>query len=161
MMHADAILSACGLYRYRLTRRWGNDPPAAFIMLNPSTADGEVDDPTIRKCIGFAKRWGCGSLQVGNLFAFRATSPSDMRRAADPVGPYNRAYIEALVDGSPSKRIICAWGIHGKHMGQDRIVWEWIKLRGGKPQALFVTADGFPGHPLFIPYDRPPMEFNL
>src|SRR5215213_9378089 len=90
----SALFSACGRYRYLLTRQLGEGAlgqakMATFIMLNPSTADATRNDPTIRKCIGFAQRWQCDTLQVLNLFAVRATLPRDMKRADDPVGPDN------------------------------------------------------------------------
>lgn len=82
-----AGLSPCGLYRFWLTRCWAPAKPCAlFIMLNPSTADHEQDDATIRKCIGFARRWGMGSIRVANLFAYRATKPDDLKRADNPIG---------------------------------------------------------------------------
>jgi hypothetical protein len=84
----NAVTSECGKYRYLLTRQVGfGDRTAAFIMLNPSTADAVNDDPTIRRCIGLARRWGCGRLVVANLFAIRATDPAEVRKASDPVGP--------------------------------------------------------------------------
>ena len=89
-----AVLSPCGAYRYLLTRRFGPGKKlATFVMLNPSTADAERDDATIRKCVGFARSWGCAGLQVVNLFAFRATDPTDLRMADDPVGPENDVWL--------------------------------------------------------------------
>ena len=93
-MKSDAVISDCGKYRYRLTRKWGYGRPCGFIMLNPSTADALHDDPTIRRCVGFAKAWGCGALIVVNLFAVRATSPREMMRADDPVGPENKEHVQ-------------------------------------------------------------------
>src|SRR5437588_2477108 len=90
----SAVFSPDGRYRYLLTRRLGRSRRVAtFIMLNPSTADAINNDPTIRKCVGFARRWGCGLLQVVNLFALRATEPRVLRAAADPVGPENSRWI--------------------------------------------------------------------
>jgi hypothetical protein len=87
-------------------------------MLNPSTADASQDDPTIRRCIGFARQWGCGRLVVLNLFAFRATDPADLKRAADPVGPENRAWFDrTLVDDLVGGPVVCGWGVHGAHLG--------------------------------------------
>src|SRR5262249_14212908 len=90
-----AVISDCGRYRYSLTRRWGDaaEPRALFVMLNPSTADAEQDDPTIRRCIGFAKAWGMGSLEVVNLYALRATDPAALLSAPDPIGPKNDTMI--------------------------------------------------------------------
>lgn len=97
--HASwATISSCGRYRYALGRAWNDEhdgsPIFSIVMLNPSTADGTIDDPTIRKCIHFAKQEGCGSLLVRNLFAWRATDPAELRHAADPVGPLNLSVLE-------------------------------------------------------------------
>jgi hypothetical protein len=87
----NAVISACGKYRHVLIRQVSSDESTAvFIMLNPSTADAMTDEPTIRRCIGFARCRGCGQLLVLNLFAFRATDPADLKRAADPIGPENK-----------------------------------------------------------------------
>src|SRR4051812_41324552 len=90
-MNATAIFSRCGKYRYLLTRSWADGPTATFIMLNPSTAGAEQNDPTIRKCIGFAQRLGFGGLQAINLFALRTPSPVILRKARRPIGPGNQA----------------------------------------------------------------------
>jgi len=95
----SAIISADGKYRYHLYRRVADGGRIAmFIMLNPSTADGEADDPTIRKCLGFCRRWRYGELHVVNLFAVRATAPFDMLHADDPVGPDNFDCVRHAVD---------------------------------------------------------------
>src|SRR5262245_34051042 len=101
-IHASARFSRDRRYRYSLSRRFGDGPTSVFIMLNPSTADAERDDPTIRKCVGFCRRWGVGELHVVNLFAFRAVSPFDMKKADDPVGPRNRRAIEQALFGRPA-----------------------------------------------------------
>jgi hypothetical protein len=146
-----AILSACGLYRYRLTRRWADRPTCGFIMLNPSTADASQDDPTIRRCIGFAKREHCGALIVVNLFAFRATKPAALLDAADPVGPNaDHELLDAIaeVDGP----LIAAWGS-----------WAYINPRAADITAMIgrhcvclgKTIDGHPRHPLYVKGDAP------
>ena len=109
LTEADAVISDCERYRYRLTRRWDDGPTCTFIMLNPSTADARKDDPTIRRCIGFARREGCAALLVINCFAFRATKPADLFAAEDPIGPENDRHIMAAsldADG----QVIAAWG---------------------------------------------------
>jgi hypothetical protein len=80
-MHRTALLSPCGTFRYRLGRRWSDGPTVAFVLLNPSTADEVVDDPTVRRCIRFSERDGYGGLEVVNLYAYVATDPADLRRA--------------------------------------------------------------------------------
>src|SRR4051812_26865304 len=110
-LEQNAVISACGRYRYLLTRQVGPGPRAAtFIMLNPSTADATKDDPTIRRCIGFARQWGCGRLSVLNLFAFRATDPAAMKRADDPVGPENKDWFERILTDAGEGRVVCGWG---------------------------------------------------
>lgn len=158
----SAVISACGLYRYVLTRIVGpGSRSTVFIMLNPSIADATADDPTIRRCIGFAQRWGCGRLVVLNLFAFRATDPADLKRAEEPVGPENRAWFDrTLVDKLCVGPVVCGWGVHGVHLGQDRVVLGWLETYGVKPLALGVTKDGHPKHPLYLPRSAEPMAYN-
>ena len=108
----EAELSEDRLYRYRLTRIWGDGPRATFVMLNPSTADEHVDDPTLRRCMGFARAWGLGGLNVVNLSAFRATIPAELWRAVDPIGPDNDDYLRAA--GASGEPLIAAWGNNAK-----------------------------------------------
>ena len=125
-MRADAVISPDGRYRYLLTRDWSkwlgvkNRCAAIFIMLNPSTATAMEDDPTIRRCITFAKRWELGKLVVGNLCAYRATRPRDLFAAEDYVGPDNMAYLRTALQDAASRRfgwrnnkVVLAWGAHG------------------------------------------------
>lgn len=149
----SAIISACDRYRYSLSRRisfFARD--AVFIMLNPSTADAMQDDPTIRRCMGFAGSWGCGYLTVLNLFAFRATQPDEMMAAADPVGADNKFWFDAAMEKEPSF-VVCAWGVWGGFKGQDQTVMGWLKDYGISPMCLGVTAEGFPKHPLYLKKD--------
>jgi hypothetical protein len=154
-LEQNAVISDCGRYRYRLTRDLSPNPrTATFILLNPSTADATSDDPTIRRCIGFARRWSCGRLAVLNVFAYRATDPSEMKRANDPVGPENRGWFErTLIDDLSIGPVVCGWGVHGNHMGQDRTVLGWLQVIGVQPLALGLTRDGHPKHPLYLPGD--------
>jgi hypothetical protein len=155
----SAVISGDGKYRYHLWRRIAEGGCiATFIMLNPSTADSLIDDPTIRKCIGFCRTWGFGELHVVNLFALRATDPADLRQADDPVGPYNFDWIQRTVDitlnpahSGGRGRVVFAWGTRGVYMGQDQIVLDWI-AKQCKPMCLGVTQDGHPRHPLYVPY---------
>ncbi len=149
-----AVISKCETYRYILTRQVGpEDRVATFIMLNPSTADAVNDDQTIRKCIGFSKRWGCGKLVVLNLFAFRAIKPADMKSAIDPFGPDNKAWFDKHFSTVGVGVVVCAWGVHGSHRGQDAIVLGWFDKLGIRPHALAITKTGHPQHPLLPPYD--------
>lgn len=151
----SATLSECGTYRYELSRVWSLDGPRVlFVMLNPSTADHDVDDPTIRKCSGFAKRWGFSGLVVVNLFAFRATKPADLKKAEHPVGELNRDY---LLNGAlECDEIVCAWGAHGKLHGRGLYVRTLLKAHGerrGGLKCLGMTKGGQPRHPLYLKND--------
>lgn len=154
-----ASISANGQYRWSLHREW-REPLAwsrwvTFVMLNPSTADAEVDDPTIRRCIGFAKALGGTGLAVVNLYALRATQPADLWKSADPVGPANDEHL-ALFFGMAARHdfpIIAAWGSHAK---ADRVE-AVLRLPGAERlQALHVTKSGAPGHPLYLPASARP-----
>lgn len=98
-------------------------------MLNPSTAGAQDDDPTVRRCVAFAKRWGFGRLLIGNLFAFRATSVSDLKRADDPVGPENFYHLKKMC--REQHLCILAWGEHGKFLAQDALVLKGLARWGG------------------------------
>ncbi len=104
-----AVFSDDGLYRYRLDRSWGSGPPMVMLWLNPSTADAESDDPTVRRGMGFARAAGCGRLVVVNLFGWRATNPAELQRVADPVGPDNDAWIAGAV-AEPAAVVVAGWG---------------------------------------------------
>lgn len=146
-----AILSQCGNYRYVLTRDTNllrpEKPGALFIMLNPSTADADQDDPTIRRCLAFATQWGCAGLTVANLYAYRATNPAKLLEAPDPVGPLNDFHLrEQLRDRHV---VVVAWGNHA----QLRRVSEFYKLAqeiGVRVVCLGVTKAGQPRHPLYV-----------
>lgn len=154
-MITDAYISKDGVYRYNLVREWGDadSPGMLFIMLNPSTADAVEDDPTIRRCINFAKREGCGYLEVVNLFAFRATDPSDMKAASDPVGEENDIVIRQALDDADV--VVCGWGAHGSYRGRDEEVITLIRNSGHDAMALGVTKAGLPRHPLYLKNDAP------
>ena len=150
-MSASAIISPCGRYRYVLGRQWSAElPMLGWIMLNPSTADAEQDDATIRVCVRRAKAMQFGAIVVVNLFALRSTSPKALYDAADPVGPDNFEHIVNVAKACPI--IVCAWGTHGSHCGMgDTIRTRLSQFYPGKSFALRINADGSPGHPLYIP----------
>lgn len=157
-MIRDALISEDGLYRYWLSRTWdlgGYSLP--FIMLNPSVADAEIDDPTIRRCVSFAKRESYGGIIVFNLFALRATQPTEMLRAADPVGPENDAtLVEAFEYANRTgKKVVAAWGVHGIYKGRGAEVAERATRAGVNLVCLGTTKDGHPKHPLYIASDQP------
>jgi hypothetical protein len=143
---ASAILSDDGVYRYTLGRRWAPGPAVLWIMLNPSTADAAVDDPTIRRCIGFSKAWGYSALTVVNLFALRATNPARLYRHEDPVGPVNDAHI--VTQAQRAVEAVAAWGTHGAL--RDRAEYVRRLVDGIPLVCLGVTRGGHPRHPLYV-----------
>lgn len=156
----SAVISACGKYRYRLFRWWSADTDgdnAVFVMLNPSTADATSDDPTIRRCIGFAREWGCVSLTVVNLFALRSTDPAALALESDPVGPMNDGYI--LDSVKESKFVVCAWGAHKFAKNRAAHVTRLLKANGVSPMCLRTTKGGDPAHPLYLPKGLNPIPF--
>lgn len=156
-MKRSAVISECGKYRYILRRSWDISRPAlGFVMLNPSTADADKDDPTIRKCIGFADRMGFGAIVVTNLFAHRATDPANLRRAGYPIGPDNDFWIEQ--GARESEMVVAAWGANARNLDRPRQVLQLLTLHCKRPHALRLTADGIPCHPLMLPYTCNLME---
>ena len=147
--HSVALYSPCETYRYRLTRRWGDGPALAFIMLNPSTADERKNDPTIARCETRALDLGFDALDILNLFAFRATAPTDLKRATDPEGPENAGLLRDAA--SDAGCIVAAWGVHGAFRGQDQRALSW--LEGLPLWALGETKEGHPRHPLYVRRD--------
>jgi hypothetical protein len=148
----DAAMSECGRFRYRLSRVWAPGPQLLFVMLNPSTADAEVDDATIRRCVTFANLAGFSGLQVVNLFAFRATKPADLRAAGWPVGPDNDSHIAAAACAAAA--VCVAWGAIGERgPASDRVqeVMPRLWRAGHEPQCLSITRSGYPQHPLYLP----------
>lgn len=171
-MSGSAIISPCGRYRYRLSRALGDiGPTMAFIMVNPSTADAAQDDPTIRKCIGFAQRHGCGEIIVGNLFAYRATEVTALRKASDPIGPENDRHLSEIM--WDADEIVVAWGKSGKVPERLRSRWKDVvrifdarhPLTGERRplplRCLGTCADGHPKHPLMVSYETPLTDWQV
>ena len=154
---SGAAFDLTGAYRYLFRRAWDTAlPSVGFIMLNPSTADQHHDDPTIRRCLGFARAWGFGSLEVVNLFALRATSPAALLASPDPVGPENDEHIRAMA--ARVDLVVAAWGNHGARFGRDA---EVARLLGGRVTCLRVTAQGQPKHPLYVPGSVRPQPWRM
>jgi hypothetical protein len=151
-VQSGATLSPCGKYRYRLWRIWDDHSTVAvWVMLNPSTADADVDDPTIRRCLGFSRAWGYGGIIVVNLFAWRATDQSELDWVDDPVGPENDAHITACVGGPVLASVIAAWGkqpVSRRRRATE--VLTLIRSKRGNPGCLGVNTDGSPKHPLYL-----------
>jgi hypothetical protein len=138
----NAIISADGEYRYQLSRIWDEEKPnILFIMLNPSTADADVDDPTIRRVMNFSKSWGYGGVFVGNLYAFRSTDPKALRNTDDPVGEDNIEHIKELI--GVTERVVYAWGNNQKEP-------EWLSSLVDTPYCIDISKKGLPKHPLYL-----------
>lgn len=166
----NTACAGCHPYRYQLTRIW--DPavtPATFIMLNPSTADAFTEDATVRRCVGFARQWGCGGVVVLNLFALRSTDPRALYRHDDPVGPDNGevigGYLTRITRADPPTPaiygpVVAAWGHHGTHLNRAQQVARMVAERGIQLHALAVTKAGHPGHPLYLPKTSPLVPYE-
>lgn len=160
LMKRGAEISECGTYRYMLWRDWGEvvKNTVTFVMLNPSTADGEVDDPTIRRCIGFTRDWGFTAFNVVNVLAYRATKPHDIptTNLETAIGPENARWIEFALMGSDL--IVPAWGSFRNPFMQAYEIAGEIIARVSRNlmipvEALVLNADGSPKHPLYVPSD--------
>ena len=142
---AGARFSECRTWRYSLWRIWSSDlPMMAFCGLNPSTADEQKNDPTVRRCINYAKAWGYGGLYMLNAYGYRATLPADMKRATDPVGPDNNHWLAHYA--KRSQLIVAAWGAHCSPERQAEV----YRLLGGTVYCLGTTKAGNPRHPLYL-----------
>lgn len=169
VVESTAQLSDCGRYRYTLTRRFAPGPTVVFIGLNPSTADATQDDPTIRRCLGFARRWGYGRLVMLNLYALRATDPRGLWGDVEPRGEmingptgFDRniyAVGEAIVD---ARRIVCAWGADpGPDPDRPALIMDVLSLASAwaPTVALALTKHGQPRHPLYVRGDVEPVPY--
>lgn len=148
-MHLEAVIDPSGFYRYSLSRTWdASKPRLAFIMLNPSRADHQRNDPTIRRCLSLAQGWDYGSLEVVNLFAFRTAHPKLLKRAIAPVGPENDDHIRVAVQRS--EKTVLAWGNWGSWQGRDRAVLALLSAEKQKLYCLRLNKTGQPRHPLYV-----------
>ena len=145
-------------HRYLLARSWEPHlPTLAWVMLNPSTADAFADDPTIRRCVSFARRDGYGGIKVLNLFALRATDPAQLRGHPNPVGACNDRILAAHARGS----VVAAWGAGGALNGRGTEVARRLVSAGVVLLCLGVTKDGHPVHPLARGRERVPDDARL
>ncbi len=154
-----AIFSPCKKYRYTLWREWQTLDPkkncVLFVMLNPSTADENILDPTVRRCLGYAMDWGFNRMEIANIFALRSTDPKELYKCEDPVGIENNVYIQKLA--SESDLVIAAWGTHSKYNNRGDAVIKILK-EVCKPHYLKNSKDGIPCHPLYLKRDLIPQE---
>jgi len=143
-----AIIDATRKYRYSLEREWETgDGTMLVVMLNPSTADAEKDDPTIRKCVTWARRWGFRHLEVANVFAYRSTDANALGTVDDPVGAENDSYLERAA--ARASRIVVAWGSKRHHQKRIQHVLSLLR-RHGELWCVGTNADGSPKHPLYV-----------
>ena len=147
-------------HRHSLTRRWAGDNPSmcAFVGLNPSIADSFVDDPTIRRCIGFAREWGYSGLVMLNIFDLVSTDPKGLRQVDDPVSEENEGAFHEMLP--KCDLVVCAWGTHGGYLNQGRVALEWIEATAHVPHVLRLTKHGHPSHPLYLPKNLAPQPWN-
>jgi hypothetical protein len=152
-----ALISECGRYRYRLWRLWDDlTPVMVWVMLNPSTADADVDDPTIRKCIGFAKQHHYGGIIVVNLFAWRATDPKELPTVTDPVGPENDQHILWACTAPLMLSVVAGWGSMKWAQKRAARVKMLIQSQARRDVKCFKQSEsGAPWHPLYLPYTNP------
>ena len=150
--YREADISACGKYRYRLRRTWDEDRgKVIFVMLNPSTADGLVDDPTIRRCMGYANEWGYGSMEVYNLFAFRASRPLNALRQNDAVGEENDEYLTRMASEKEGKVVVAWGGLGNVRVNGRRADYVMNKiLRHNIVWCIKRNKNGTPAHPLYL-----------
>jgi hypothetical protein len=146
MLASTAHVSPDGRYRYALRRSWADGPTMLWVLGNPSSADAASDDPTVRRCVRFARDHGCGGAVLVNLWAWRATHPRELDAVADPVGPDNDGWIAALghhVDGP----VVLGWGVQSAPARVATV----LGLLGDRPKlCLGRTRDGHPRHPLYV-----------
>lgn len=155
-----AEFSPCRRWRYTLWRIWDSECPyCAFIGLNPSTATETENDPTVSRCINYARDWGYGGMYMLNLFAWRATDPDDMKAADEPVGEDNDAAILRIANAAGL--VICAWGNHGAYRERSTGVKELLRAANIQVHCLTVTGTGEPGHPLYLRANCKPVPFDL
>jgi hypothetical protein len=151
-----ARLSTCRKYRYQLWRVWDLEAPYLNVIgLNPSTADENADDPTIRRCVGYAKDWGYGGLIMTNLFAWRATKPSMMKKAKEPIGKGENDYWLTVTSHSAGL-VLAAWGIHGTFQERDKAVIQMLP----ELHCLGTNDDRTPKHPLFLSKKLKPILYS-
>lgn len=145
-MIRSAAFSRCRTYRYTLERRWDpRRPVVMFVGLNPSTADETHDDPTVRRCLGFARRWRFAALLMTNLFALRSTDPRALREAEDPIGPRNDEHLRRC--RARAALVVAAWGARGGLGRRD----ERVLVTLPEAHCLGATRGGRHRHPLYLP----------
>ena len=155
----DAVISECGRYRYLLRRTWDHTKPRALlVMLNPSTADAKQDDATIRSCVRLLSGHGYGSMEVVNVYAYRATDPGELEKQDDPFGPRNESTVQAAVHRCDV--VICAWGAYPPARQHASTIINAVRAHRPATYCFGRTKSGAPKHPLYIKSGTPLEVFN-
>ena len=155
LVNKNATFSDCRKYRYGLSRTWnGKKKTILFIGLNPSTADEKIDDPTIRRCINYAQNWGYGSLLMVNLFAYRATMPTELKNVKNPIGNDNDLHIIEL--SKKADIAVAAWGNEGTLLNRDKEVKKILP----NLMCLKINKSGQPSHPLYQKKDLKLIKYS-
>ena len=156
---SGAIFDPTNTYRYTLWRAWSPDhPQVTFVMLNPSTADAQRNDPTISRCLAFAQHWGFGTLEVVNLFAYKTAYPSDLLKVTHPIGAENDHFLLQAI--ARSSCIVVAWGTKGAFLDRDKQVLQFL-AQCQRIYCLGITRDGHPRHPLYTRRDIELIPFSI
>ena len=154
-INKTANFSSCRKYRYSLSRIWDKQKKfVLFIALNPSTADEEMDDPTIRRCSGYAQKWGYGGFMMVNLFAYRTTLPSNLKKVKYPVGSENDKYIVKL--SKKADITVATWGDNGNLYSRDKQILSLVP----NLMCLKINKSGQPAHPLYLKKDLKLTKFS-
>ena len=152
-------------YRYQLWRTWDTQisQRCVFVGLNPSAADERSNDPTIRRCVGFAEswkgRWRCGGLTVVNLFGYCTHDPASLKQQSDPYGRANTKWLHKTC-ADPDARVICMWGNHGEFANASERFLNWCQRKQIAVYALRTNSSGQPAHPLYLPSSLKPFNYK-
>lgn len=154
------VLSSCETFRYVLWRIWDDSKPLwMFVLLNPSKATHEEDDPTITRQMKRARDGGAGGIVVVNTGAIRETNSDLATSATDPIGPHNIFWIKEMIP--KCEKHIAGWGPKASKFKGDRIVKAIFREANVPLYALTINKDGSPKHPLYIGYDQPLLEYEV
>lgn len=153
-MNKGALFSEDREYRYLLWRVWDERKPyAMFIGLNSSTANENMEDPTIRRCLGFAGKWGYGGLYMGNLYGLVTTNPVFLKVSSDPIGDNDKHLIPAALKAGI---VVVAWGSFKEVEGRDKEVLDQLP----DTYCMGLTKNGYPRHPLYLRADTKPVPYR-